>query len=112
MEGDVSFASEPDIEVTQPVGIETHSELAPELVDEPAPAVVEPEPAPEPSPQPAAVAEGVVIARTTHNVGRRYAVLDVSDVSVALSFGVTAAMAAAVVAWSQYLFSTGRKLKP
>jgi lycopene beta-cyclase len=28
-------------------------------------------------PPPAAVAEGVVIARTTHNVGRRYAVLDV-----------------------------------
>jgi ABC-2 type transport system permease protein len=41
----------------------------------------------------------------------RYAVLDVSDVSVALSFGVTAAIALAMVAWSQYLFSTGRKLK-
>src|SRR4051794_32199792 len=41
VEGDVSFASEPDVEVTQPVGsagIETHSELAPELADEPAPA--------------------------------------------------------------------------
>ena len=41
----------------------------------------------------------------------RYAFLGVSDVSVALSFGVTAAIALAVVAWSQYLFSTGRRLK-
>ncbi|HSJ18690.1 MAG TPA: ABC transporter permease [Solirubrobacterales bacterium] len=42
----------------------------------------------------------------------RYGFLGVSDVSVWLSFAVTAAIAAAVVAWSQYLFSTGRKLKP
>ena len=41
----------------------------------------------------------------------RYGFLGTSDVSVALSFGVTAAIALAVVAWSQYLFSTGRKLK-
>ena len=42
----------------------------------------------------------------------RYGFLGVSDVSVGLSFAVTAAMAAAAVAWSQYLFSTGRRLKP
>ena len=42
----------------------------------------------------------------------RYGFLGVSDVSVWLSFAVTAAIAAAVVAWSQYLFSTGRRLKP
>jgi ABC-2 type transport system permease protein len=42
----------------------------------------------------------------------RYGFLGSSDVSVVLSFAVTAAIAAAVVAWSQYLFSTGRKLKP
>ncbi len=41
----------------------------------------------------------------------RYGFLGTSDVSVWLSFGVTAAIAAAVVAWSQYLFATGRKLK-
>lgn len=41
----------------------------------------------------------------------RYGVLGTSDVSVALSFGVTAAIAVAVVAWSQYLFATGRRLK-
>jgi hypothetical protein len=35
-----------------------------------------------------------------------------SDVGVWLSFGVTAAMAAISVAWSQYRFSTGKKLKP
>ena len=28
------------------------------------------------------------------------------------SFAVTAAMAAAMLAWSQYLFSSGRRLKP
>jgi len=42
----------------------------------------------------------------------RYGFLGTSDVSVALSFGVTAAFALAVVAWSQYLFSTGKRLKP
>jgi ABC-2 type transport system permease protein len=41
----------------------------------------------------------------------RYGVLGTSDVSIALSFGVTAAIALAAVAWSQYLFATGRKLK-
>jgi ABC-2 type transport system permease protein len=42
----------------------------------------------------------------------RYGFLGTSDVSVWLSFAVTAAMAAAIIAWAQYLFSTGRKLKP
>jgi ABC-2 type transport system permease protein len=42
----------------------------------------------------------------------RYGFLGASDVSVWLSFAVTAAIAAAMVAWSQYLFSTGRRLKP
>jgi ABC-2 type transport system permease protein len=42
----------------------------------------------------------------------RYGFLGTSDVSVLLSFGVTAAIAIAVVAWSHYLFSTGRRLKP
>ena len=42
----------------------------------------------------------------------RYGFLGTSDVSVALSFGVTAAIAAGVLAWSQWLFSTGHKLKP
>jgi ABC-2 type transport system permease protein len=41
----------------------------------------------------------------------RYGVLGTSDVSIALSFAVTAAIALATVAWSQYLFTTGRKLK-
>jgi ABC-2 type transport system permease protein len=42
----------------------------------------------------------------------RYGFLGSSDVSVWLSFAVTAGIAAAVVAWSQYLFSTGKRLKP
>jgi ABC-2 type transport system permease protein len=42
----------------------------------------------------------------------RYGFLGASDVDVVLSFGVTAAMAALMVAWSQYLFSTGHRLKP
>jgi ABC-2 type transport system permease protein len=41
----------------------------------------------------------------------RYGVLGTSDVSIALSFGVTTAIALAAVAWSQYLFATGRRLK-
>lgn len=41
----------------------------------------------------------------------RYGFLGVSEVSVALSFAITAALAAAVVAWSQWLFVSGRKLK-
>ncbi len=42
----------------------------------------------------------------------RYGFLGTSDVSVALSFGVTAVIAAAMLAWSQWLFSSGHKLKP
>ncbi len=42
----------------------------------------------------------------------RYGFLGTSDVSVALSFAVTAAFAVGICAWSQYLFSTGRRLKP
>jgi ABC-2 type transport system permease protein len=42
----------------------------------------------------------------------RYGFLGASDVSVWLSFAVSAAIAAALVAWSQYLFTTGRRLKP
>jgi ABC-2 type transport system permease protein len=41
----------------------------------------------------------------------RYGFLGTSDVSVALALGVTAALAAVMVAWSSYLFATGRKLK-
>jgi len=41
----------------------------------------------------------------------RYGVLGTSEVSVALSFAVTAAIALGALAWSQYLFSTGRRLK-
>jgi ABC-2 type transport system permease protein len=41
----------------------------------------------------------------------RYGVLGTSEVSVVLSFAITAGIALATVAWSQYLFSTGRKLK-
>ena len=41
----------------------------------------------------------------------RYGVLGTSDVSVLLSFAVTATLALAALAWSQYLFSTGRRLK-
>lgn len=42
----------------------------------------------------------------------RYGFLGTSEVSALLSFAVTAAIAAAAVAWSQYLFSTGKRLKP
>ncbi len=41
----------------------------------------------------------------------RYGFLGTSDVSVALALAVTAALAAAMVAWSSCLFATGRKLK-
>jgi ABC-2 type transport system permease protein len=41
----------------------------------------------------------------------RYGFLGVADVSVWLSLGVMAAIAAVMVAWSSWLFSTGRKLK-
>ncbi len=42
----------------------------------------------------------------------RYGFLGTSDVSVWLSLGVTAVIAAGMVAWSQWLFSSGHKLKP
>jgi ABC-2 type transport system permease protein len=42
----------------------------------------------------------------------RYGFLGTSDVSVALSFGVTAVIAAGMLGWSQWLFSSGHKLKP
>jgi ABC-2 type transport system permease protein len=42
----------------------------------------------------------------------RYGFLGTSDVSVALSLLVTAVLAAAVVAWSAWLFRTGHRLKP
>lgn len=42
----------------------------------------------------------------------RYGFLGTSDVSVALSLAVTAAMAVVVVAWSSWLFATGHRLKP
>jgi ABC-2 type transport system permease protein len=42
----------------------------------------------------------------------RYGFLGTSDVAPWLAFLITAAMAAAMVAWSQYLFRSGRKLKP
>ena len=42
----------------------------------------------------------------------RFGFLGASDVSVLLSFAVTAAMTLLCVAWSQWLFATGRKLKP
>lgn len=41
----------------------------------------------------------------------RWGFLGRSDVSPALALGVTAVLAAAVVAWSSWLFATGRKLK-
>jgi ABC-2 type transport system permease protein len=42
----------------------------------------------------------------------RYGFLGTSDVSVWLSLGVTAALAAVAVAWSSWLFRTGHRLKP
>ena len=42
----------------------------------------------------------------------RYGFLGTSDVSVWLSLGITAVIAAGMVAWSQWLFSSGHKLKP
>jgi ABC-2 type transport system permease protein len=41
----------------------------------------------------------------------RYGFLGVSDVDVGVSLAVTAALAVAAVAWSSWLFATGRKLK-
>jgi ABC-2 type transport system permease protein len=42
----------------------------------------------------------------------RYGFLGTSDASVALSLGVTGALAAVMVAWSSWLFRTGHRLKP
>ncbi len=42
----------------------------------------------------------------------RYGFLGTADVSVALALLVTAAMAAVTVAWSSWLFATGKRLKP
>jgi ABC-2 type transport system permease protein len=41
----------------------------------------------------------------------RYGFLGRSDVSVALSLAITAALAAGAVAWSSWLFTTGKRLK-
>ena len=40
-----------------------------------------------------------------------YGFLGTADVSIWLSLGVTAALAGAAVAWSSWLFATGRRLK-
>ncbi len=42
----------------------------------------------------------------------RYGFLGTSDVGAPISFAVCGAMAVALLAWSQFLFSSGRKLKP
>jgi ABC-2 type transport system permease protein len=42
----------------------------------------------------------------------RYGFLGVSDVSPWIAFAVVAAMCLALLAWSQWLFTSGRKLKP
>lgn len=42
----------------------------------------------------------------------RFGFLGTGDVPFALALGVTAVLAAAVVAWSSILFATGRRLKP
>ena len=42
----------------------------------------------------------------------RYGFLGVSDVSPGISFAVLAGMTLALLAWAQYLFTSGRKLKP
>jgi ABC-2 type transport system permease protein len=42
----------------------------------------------------------------------RYGFLGSSDVSAVLCFGITAAFALAMLAWAQWLFTTGHKLKP
>jgi ABC-type multidrug transport system ATPase subunit/ABC-type polysaccharide/polyol phosphate export permease len=42
----------------------------------------------------------------------RYGFLGISDVNAWIAFAVTGAIAAAMVGWSQYLFRTGRRLKP
>jgi ABC-2 type transport system permease protein len=42
----------------------------------------------------------------------RYGFLGTSDVSVWLALAVTGALAAVCVAWSTWLFATGKKIKP
>jgi ABC-2 type transport system permease protein len=42
----------------------------------------------------------------------RYGFLGTSDVSVVLALGVTAGLAAVCVAWSTWLFATGKRIKP
>jgi ABC-2 type transport system permease protein len=42
----------------------------------------------------------------------RYGFLGTSDVSPWIAFAVVAAMCLALLAWSQWLFTSGRKLKP
>lgn len=42
----------------------------------------------------------------------RYGFLGTSDAGAPLAFAVVAAMALALLAWSQYLFTSGRRLKP
>jgi ABC-2 type transport system permease protein len=42
----------------------------------------------------------------------RYGFLGTSDVPIAVSLGVTAALAAAIFSWSVWLFRSGHKLKP
>jgi ABC-2 type transport system permease protein len=42
----------------------------------------------------------------------RYGFLGTADVAPGVAFAVLAALAAALAAWSQYLFATGRRLKP
>jgi ABC-2 type transport system permease protein len=42
----------------------------------------------------------------------RYGFLGVSDVSMVLALGVTGVLAGVMVAWSAWLFRTGRRLKP
>lgn len=41
----------------------------------------------------------------------RFGFLGTSDVSIALALGITAVLAVAAVAWSSWLFATGRRLK-
>jgi ABC-2 type transport system permease protein len=42
----------------------------------------------------------------------RYGFLGTADTSISLALGVGAALAAATVAWSSWLFATGRRIKP
>ena len=42
----------------------------------------------------------------------RYGVLGTADTSIGLALSVTAALAAGAVAWSSWLFATGRRIKP